>query len=320
MEPQICCLEDPDSGASARVLTNFGFNCFAYQVVRGGRPIDVLWAEPGFESGTRRASGSGIPILFPFPGRIAGTSLSWNGRTYPLEAGDGRGNAIHGFVLDRPWRVTHSSQSRVEGQFQASRDDPSLLNRWPADFRITATYELAAGAMVARYVVENPGPEPLPCGLGAHPYFRVPIGQTAGPAAQAAGECLVKLPVSARWELEGMLPTGRLLPLDNPAECQHGLRFRDLHLDDVFTGLAFSGGTCRAAIVDPGSGLSMHLEFDRVFRECVVYNPPHRESICIEPYTCVPGSFGSTPGGLDTGLRILEPGASFTGTVKIWIE
>lgn len=314
MEPQIVELKDPKSGASAKILANFGFNCFAFQVVRGDRTIDVIWSEPGFKSGTRRASGSGIPILFPFPGRIAGTAFFWNDTTYPLEAGDGRGNAIHGFVMDRPWRVIEQSQARVIGQFQASRDDASLLNRWPTDFRITASYELAEDALLANYRVENPGRQPLPCGLGTHPYFHVPIGGTQ------PDECRVRLPVTARWELDAMLPTGRVLPLPNPVDFRGGLPFGGLFLDDVFTGLEFEAGACRTAIYDPGIGLTMNFEFDDAFRECVVYNPPHRKSICIEPYTCVPGAFGLHQPGLDTGLRILEPGAAFAANTKLWIE
>ena len=47
------------------------------------------------------------------------------------------------------------------------------------------------------------------------------------------------------------------------------------------------------------------------FNTCVVYTPAHREAICIEPYTCVPGRFGEEARWpLEGALAILPPGES----------
>ncbi len=314
MSAQILTLTDPTSGSTAKVLVGLGFNCFQFQVPGPTGPLDVLWAEPGFEQGSKRASGSGIPILFPFPGRIAGTSLHWQGTSYPLEPGDGRGNAIHGFVHERPWRVVEQSPSRVVAQFHASVDDPALLQRWPADFRITATCEIGQRRLTSRFLLENPDQRPLPCGLGTHPYFALPLG---GPSADA---CVVKLPVSSSWELVDMNATGQKLPLADAAALQQGRPFAALTLDNVFSDLMFQESTCQAAVEDPGTGTRVILSFDRTFRECVVYTPPHRQAICIEPYTCVPDPFRLEQIGVDAGLRVLAPGESFTASQEIRVE
>ena len=129
MTAQIVTLTDSQSGATASILVSQGLNCYQFQVPGPADAIDVIWSEPGFEQGDKRASGSGIPLLFPFPGRIAGTSLQWDGKTYPLEAGDGRGNALHGFVHERPWRVIEQEPARLVAQFQASVDDAELFER-----------------------------------------------------------------------------------------------------------------------------------------------------------------------------------------------
>jgi aldose 1-epimerase len=252
--------------------------------------------------------------LFPFPGRIPGTSFVWEGKTYSLEPGDGRGNAIHGFVHTRPWRVVEETATRVVGQFHARRDDPSLADRWPADFRITATYVLDVKSLKMHYLLENPGDTPLPCGLGTHPYFRLPLG------GGDPGACVVRLPVSERWELADMLPTGRKLPLDHPGRYAAGQPFAGMIFDDALTGLNFSGGWCQPTVHDPHSGATVTLAFDTAFRECVVYTPPHREAICIEPYTCVAGAFGLMGRGIDTGLRILAPGGSFEARVEFRVQ
>ncbi len=315
MAPTCVAIRDAESGAEARVLAGFGFNCFSFRVPHGDADIELLWSEEGFEQGTKRASGSGIPILFPFPGRIQGVEFEWDGRRFKLQDGDGRGNAIHGFVHQRPWRVIEQSASRVVGQFQASQDDPELLDRWPADFLITVRYEVAGQSLKSRLVVENPGDTPLPCGLGTHPYFRVPIGPGT------ADNCVVRFPVTQQWELDGMITTGQRVPLTEGENYLEGVKFADMTLDNVFSGLESREGACLASIDDPHDdphgGPRMEMEFSDLFRECVVYNPPHREAVCIEPYTCAPDPFRLHKQGVDAGLRILRPGESLSVDIEI---
>jgi aldose 1-epimerase len=210
--------------------------------------------------------------------------------------------------------VIEQTAHKVVGQFHAWRDDPTLKSRWPADFRLTATYALAGNSLHADYLIENPCETPLPCGFGTHPYFRVPL------ANGNAADCVVKLPVSARWELKEMLPTGRRLELPDAGRFQAGQRFVELKLDDVFSGLRFNRDWCTASIHDPTSGRTVTQRFDETFRECVAYTPPHREAICIEPYTCVPGCFELASRGIDAGLKIVPPGGSFTARVEIEVR
>lgn len=314
MPMQIIHLTDTASGAEASILASFGFNCYRFRVRFDDRPIDVLWSEPEFETGQKRASGSGIPLLFPYAGRIRGKTLKWDGREWPLEGDDHRGNAIHGYVLTRPWRVLEQSSCRAVGQFQASVDAPALRHAWPADFRLTATYELAGASLTSDFLIENPDQRPLPFGFGTHPYFCVPVG------GDNADECRVQLPVGQRWELVDMLPTGRQLPIESQDAYRAGLPFGQMKFDDAFTGLAFDGDACRPGITDPGSGRRLVVEFDRAFRECVVYNPPHRQAVCIEPLTWCPNAFELQEQGLDAGLRILPPGQSLQCRVTMRVE
>jgi aldose 1-epimerase len=314
MKSEIAVLKDSASGAEAQVLVSQGFNLFRFTAMPRGKPLEVLYAPGDFASGQLRPSKGGIPLLFPFPGRIAGTTFTWEGKQYELEPGDAFGNAIHGFVMWRPWRVIEKSESKIVGQFHAGRDDPSLSARWPGDFRITASYTLRGNALSAEYLMENPGETPLPCGFGAHPYFRVPLG-----GSDAAG-CLVTLPVEAKWELVDMLPTGKKLKLADAVDYQSGKAFGGLHVDDVFSELIFHDGWTTTTINDPQSGRSIVQRFNDVFRECVVFTPPHREAICIEPYTCVPGGFGLAARGIEAGLRVLQPGEAFMGRVEIAVE
>lgn len=311
--PALVSLEHP-AGARARVLAGFGFNCFDWTIEHASRPVQVLWQHEDFASGQQRPSGSGIPLLFPFPGRIAGGRFSWNGRQYSLPATDGRGNAIHGFVHQRPWRVIEQTATEVTGEFHAGRDAPELLEQWPGDFRIRVRVTLEARSLRLVVVCDNPGSRPLPCGFGAHPYFRLPLG------GDRAANCQVSLPVRSRWELIDLLPTGKRLPIDQAETLQAGRPFSELTLDDVFTDLVFEEDWTTAQIHDPMSGLQLQARYDRSFRECVVYTPPHREAICIEPLTSVPGAILLHEQGIESGLRVLSPGESFTSRLQLTVR
>lgn len=308
-------IRDAQSGATAKILTGFGFNCYSFCPVVDGEPLEALWSNPDFTSGAERPSHSGIPILFPFAGRLRGSHLKWQGRSYPLGSDDGLGNAIHGFVLNRPWRVVEHQANRAVGEFQASIDEPGLVRRWPADFRLTASYEVRDQTLACEIQVFHPGEGQLPFGLGTHPYFRVPLGERG-----AADQCLITVPTGEYWELVNMLPSGRLLPADGPRHLAGGLRFGEARLDDVFTRLSFADGLCRGTIADPGSERKLELSFGPEFNHCVVYNPPHREAICLEPYTTAPDAFAMEQQGVKSDLLILNPGETFTARFEISVR
>jgi aldose 1-epimerase len=309
---EIITLTDP-SGSSAKIVAGYGFNCFSFQTVHGGKPHEVLWSAPNFEKGKERPSHSGIPILFPFPGRIRGNAFTFEGRDYRVNVhDDGRGNAIHGFVLNRPWEVIQQTRNRAVGRFQASRVDPTILDQWPSDFRLLVSYELVGNALVSEISVENPGERNLPFGLGTHAYFRLPLAE-----GSQAGACRVTVPAAAYWEMKDMLPTGRVLPVDEAHDLRGGMPFEQTRLDDMLTQLQFEGDRVVTSIHDPIAQRTMELSFDRGFRECVVYNPPHRQAICIEPYTSVPDPYTLTAQGIDAGLKVLAPGETFLARVAI---
>ena len=306
-------LVDEATGATAMILAFCGMNCYSFRPVLDGKPLEVLWSHPDFEKGTERPSGSGIPLLFPFPGRLRGTSLEFRGRSFSLVPGDSLGNAIHVYVLDRPWRVIQQESARLVAQFQPSVDAAELVERWPADYRVTVTYTLDGNSLLLDTKIENPSTiDALPFGFGTHPYFRLPLGDGGN-----ADDSTVHVPAAEHWELADMLPTGRTLTNDAAHDLRDGKPFGETKLDDVLTDLTAQDGRVTTRIVDRASGRTMTMTFDESFRECVVYNPPHREAFCIEPLTCVPNAYDLEAAGIATALRVLEPGESFTANIEI---
>jgi aldose 1-epimerase len=303
MASQVVDITDRETGSNARILVSLGFNCFSWRPVLQDGPREMLWAEEGFERGDSRPSSGGTPLLFPFPGRIGGAAFTFAGREFRLEPGDAFGNAIHGFVYNRPWRVVEQGGARVVGEFQASKDDASILNRWPADFRIRVAYAVRGCELVSHVRYENMGDCPLPCGFGTHAYFRLPLTEGGDPR-----DTVVTVPVERFWELEQMIPTGRLLPIRADQPLAAGLRLDEHQFDTAFTGVrADADGSVRTRLSDPGNGRTLTQTCDATFTQCVVYTPGHRKAICVEPYTCVPDAIRLAAGGHETGMQVLQP-------------
>jgi aldose 1-epimerase len=171
-------LED-SAGNAAEVRPDLGFNCHRWQAVRGGRTLDLLYADEALLGPGGRPTRGGVPILFPFPNRIRDGRFTWDGKDYQLPLnGPGGRHAIHGFACRHPWRVVGQGADQrkawLTGEF-ASADAPDSRGLWPADYRLRVTCLLFDGWLRLVAEVSNPGPAPLPFGLGYHPYFRLPF-------------------------------------------------------------------------------------------------------------------------------------------------
>jgi len=312
-QPHIVTITDAASGSEAKILVSLGFNCFSWRPRLNDGRREMLWSHPEFASGDERPSGSGIPLLFPFPGRIGQAKYTFGGREYQLEPGDAFGNAIHGFVHKRPWRIISQQKDKVVGDFQASVDDASILELWPSDFRIRVSYQVRDRELLSDIRFENTGDGPLPCGFGTHTYFRLPLTEGAPPE-----ETLVYAPVSTIWELKDMLATGRVLPAPAGMELDRGGPLAGRPFDTSYSGLKpETNGLFNTWLREPKTGRTVTQLFDTSFTQCIVYTPPHREAICVEPYTCLPDSFRLKAEGHETGLRVLAPGESFETTIPI---
>lgn len=304
----------PDSLTTAKIAPQLGFNCFELNVHQDGKFFSLIDAEEGFPQADSRPSGHGIPLLFPFPNRIRGDHFEWNGKTYQLpldQVSFNKTNAIHGFCLDRPWRVIASHAHSVTAEFQLSVDAPERRDFWPADFIIRGTYTLSNSALKLKVEIENPDTVPLPWGFGSHAYFRLPLTTKS-----KVTDCLFQAPVNAQWELEDCLPTGDVKKLSGPiADLPEGVRIGDVDLDDAFR---LVPGADRCEILDEAAGYQIAQSFSSEFTQMVIFTPPGRDAVCLEPYTCVTDAVNLTD--IDTGWRVLPPGKSCVLDITIALE
>lgn len=304
------------SGAKASVLPGVGFNCYQWQVPQAGSTRELLWFDPELLSGKAKPTRSGIPLLFPFAGRIRGTSVSFEGKQYDIaDTLDDFGNPIHGFVLKRAWRIIEKQADRLTGEFQASKDAPEIVGKWPADYRIRVSYELSENSLRSEIEVHNPDTRLLPFGLGTHAYFRLPLG-----AAGDIQQCVLTVPARYRWLLDDKLvPTHELKSTPLTEGLQQGLVVGDTQLDDLLTDLTFQDKVCSTRIHDPKNQRTLTVTFGDEFANCVVFIPPHREALCIEPYTSAPDAFRLQTMGINAHLRLLAPGSTWKSWVKMQI-
>lgn len=318
---QIYILQSEADKVRAEIRPALGFNCFKWKAVRRGKTLDLLYADPDFFK-DGRPTRTGIPILFPYPGRIRDGQFRWEGKKYQLPLTDSTGKmSIHGFCCRLPWPAIQAamseSEARLTGVFSLERDGPEQLDQWPAAFELSITYILSRDRLCIEAKVRNPDTKPLPFGLGFHPYFRIPFA-----ADSSAAQCSVQMKSGGYWELDKSLPTGRILPLDPSRDLERPRPYTELNLDDVYTRLPGDGLdlVARGRIADLGAGTALSVLASPDYREMVLFTPAHRQAFCLEPYTCVPDAPNLLTGENLTGWKELQPGQSWNSKVEFVLE
>jgi aldose 1-epimerase len=317
LDNAVWVLEDHEGGHSATVWPSLGFNCLAWRSRGPAGELTLLYTDPNL-GGNPRPTRGGIPVLFPFPNRIRDGEFTWEDQRYQLPRNDSSGqNAIHGFACRHPWRVVDQGADEhaawLTGEYWAAQDAPETLSLWPADHRIRLTYRLSPGMLRLEAAVDNPAGQALPFGLGFHPYFRLPLREKG-----RAEDVRLTLPVRETWQLRDGLPTGPVEPLG--VDYSTPQPATSLTLDDVYTGLPAPEG---ASLIHGGSLIEgktrLSLDFSSGFRELVVFTPPHRQAIALEPYTCTTDAINLQARGIDAGWLVLEPGRVWRGQVEMHV-
>lgn len=308
-------IHDQDTGSHAMIAPERGFNCYKFLVECAGRKIDVIWSEEGFETGAGSPSHDGIPILFPFPNRIRDGRFTWEGKDYQLPLTEGHPNTLHGFCLDRAWRIVDQQADSVLGRFQLSLDAPDRLESWPSDYIIDVRYTVRGASLTMDIEITNPDQAPLPWGFGTHAYFKLPLGE-----GSRVEDSLIQAPAQQEWVLDESLPTGERREVDDLTDLRKGVSIAGRKLDHVLTDLRADGGPIETSVRDPQAGLRMVQAFARDFRELVVFTPPWADAVCMEPYTCTTDAVNLQQQGVDAGWRTLAPGERFATQIVIRVE
>jgi aldose 1-epimerase len=310
-----------DGSVRAEIWPQWGFNCLRWQLRQeDGRWADLLYHAGDWETNPVPTR-SGHPILFPFPGRLRDGRFTFAGKVYQLPCNDStKQHAIHGFTPRHPWRVIDwngdDDFAFVTGQFNLAKDLPSAVPEWPANFNLNVTYRLFRDRLRVAATVENLGTGPLPYGLGYHPYFRLP-----GVHDPNIDNAILQANVAEVSETEDNLPTGWRKEVPGAIDFRHPKPIGDTQLDSVFTVLP-GQSTGLSELVElgrlshPASPGRLRILADAAFRELVLFTPPHRQAIAIEPYTCSADAANLSARGIDSGWRVIAAGDEWSAAVE----
>lgn len=308
--------------------------------VRTGRlgEFDALTAPPpvqaaaALDGGPEDFAGSkgfsfGAAILLPYANRITGEDApgarevaaqiagrrarlprNWGG-----QAPGARRYAMHGLILAaRAEHLRQPSPNVLEAALPAG----DFGGRWPGCAEVAIRYTLSGGALELEVRTTSLGPEPLPLGVGWHPYVRLPSGRRE--------QALLRVPACARAlvnDYDEVLPTGALEPVAGTAyDFRAGRPLGGLYLDDCFTELMRdAAGRVTAEIVDPAAGYGLRISTPTAEVKAVqVYAPPDQPFVVLEPQFNLADPYSPVwPPDVDTGMALAPPGACIRYQVRL---
>lgn len=224
--------------------------------------------------------------LVPYVNRIRGGNFTFRGREVriaPNMAGDP--SPLHGQGWLNPWRVEGAGEASAALSFTHQPAE------WPWAYEARQDLALDERRLTILLTCRNLSDEPMPCGLGQHPYF------PCGP------ETRIDTSVSHAWTIdEHVLPVEKV-----PAEGRFDLRRRLVcgqgldHGFDNWGGLAWMG--------DPGWPYDLILSsVSAGFFQ--LYSPAEGGIFVAEPVTHANAALNAPEAEWpELGMRVLDPGA-----------
>ena len=223
--------------------------------------------------------------LVPYVNRIRGGKFTFRGREVrlvPNMAGDP--SPLHGQGWLCPWQVGRSSAQAATLIFRHHAGE------WPWDYDARQEFVLDDRGLSVGLICRNISREPMPCGLGQHPYFH------CGPRTR------IDTDVTDVWTIdEHVLPVEKM-----PATGRFDLHDRLACGQDLDHGFGGWGGS--ASLTDPDWPYDLRLS-SPMAKFFQLYSPVQGGIFVAEPVThanAAPNAPEEDWAAL--GMRVLEPG------------
>ena len=224
--------------------------------------------------------------LFPFPNRIKDGKYFFKGKSYQLPINyTEENNSCHGFVFDKKFLI---------GEIKSGKDGAlaifyykyeGKIEGYPFPFNLELTYYLSDKGMTCRSRVKNMSGESIPMGDGWHPFFST---------GRKINKLQIRFPASYLFEAdERLIPSGKKLPYSNFNE------YRELKssiFDSCFKLQPSPSGIQTTEIFDAKQNMTIQLWQEagpNKYNYLQIYTPPNRNSIAIEPMTCIANAFNN---------------------------
>lgn len=261
-----------------------------YRDDRGERIMCLRGIEGGETSPLDHAS---FPLV-PFSNRIRGGRFTFRGREVVLRpnlAGDP--SPLHGQGWLSPWEVERLGGAEADLIFRHAAAE------WPWDYEARQNFALDADGLTVVLSCTNRSDEPMPCGLGQHPYF------------PCTGETRLDTAVDCAWTIdEHVLPVEKV-----PAEGRYDLRNRLVCGQGLDHG--FGGWNGLATIDTQGVPFVVKLSSpDACFFQ--VYSPASGGFFVAEPVGHANAALNEPEEDWpELGIRVLAPGETMALTMRI---
>jgi len=223
--------------------------------------------------------------LVPYSNRIRDGRFSFRGQEVSIAPNmPGDPSPLHGQGWLAPWHVVEAREKQAELLYRHEAGE------WPWAFEARQHFELDALGLTIRLTCTNLSDDPMPCGLGQHPYF------------PCTSETRLSTRVEGAWTIDQhVLPVERV-----PATGRFDLSDRLVCGQDLDHG--FDGWSGSARIHTPGApfAIEMRSPTARCFQ---LYSPKEGGLFVAEPVTHTNAALNAPEERWpELGLRILDPG------------
>ena len=285
------CTILPELGGIARQLS-----------LRKDNTLFSLLKTPGTPSELIEDTKSAGELLFPFASRIPEGKYHFFGKDYQLAQNDNE-NAIHGLVRKNAFKL---EEQVVESDHAYIKLSYNLREKegYPFSVDFSVKYILnASGVFSLTYETKNVGSEPCPVMFGWHPYFVLGHEDVDAWKINIPSDTIVVF-------------DNRMSPVDTaPFLIEEGaMPLFKKALDNAFI-VNSTGNTVVTELISDRQHVTLQIEQEAgegKFNYLVVYTPPARDCIAIEPLTANVNSFNN-----GEGLNILAPGNAISGTINL---
>lgn len=235
--------------------------------------------------------------LVPFVNRIRGGCFEFRGRQVrlaPNMAGDP--NPLHGQGWTSEWRTESKSEAQAVLVFDHEPGE------WPWAYQASQHVRLVGDSLCLRLTCLNTSDEPMPCGLGMHPYF------SCGP------ETRIQTSVDDVWTVDDQVlpvekgPAVGCFDISDSPVCGRGL-------DNGYDG--WSG---RVLLTDPNWPFELEMS-SRQARFFQLYSPAEGAIFVAEPVTHANAALNEPQQQWAAlGIRILQPGEDMNLETRLQVQ
>ncbi len=274
------------AGQHLGLVPSLGGSVAAWQVDRPQGRLD-LWRP--WDGKTIDLYQTASFAMVPWSNRISGGGFTHEGQFHAMRPNRaGEPYPIHGDGWLQPWQISQPAADTLVMTLTSHRFDGN-----PHDYEAVQTFRLVQGGLDQRVQVRHLGAEPLPYGLGVHPWFpRTPATR-------------INAPVQGIWLCgDDPLPLAHTGSFPAGWNLNEGAPANGPLIDNGYTGW---GG--RASITWPELGLQLTVNMPDFEHDggaaqhfCLIYRPPQGPAFCFEPITQPIDAF-HMPG--QPGLRVL---------------